>query len=170
MPRAFARLSFAMLALGVSAAAQVRMKLLFSSANMPEVGLLKSLLDEAGIASEVRNEGSYPNFPGAAFQPEIWVIDEKDYGKACEIRDASQFSQSAGTPLPAFESQKTLRTNRIWAAVTGLFTLVLAAVCVVGFAHSRAAERAAAAVVFGCLGTFLIWLALVGWRAQVKKP
>jgi hypothetical protein len=64
------------------------MKLLFSSQSPPEVGLLKSLLDESGIACEVRNESSYPNFPGASFQPEIWVLNDQDYARACEVRDA----------------------------------------------------------------------------------
>ena len=64
------------------------MKMLFSSPSAPEVGLLKSLLDDAQIASEIRNESTYPNFPEAAFQPEIWVLNDEDYAEACEVRDA----------------------------------------------------------------------------------
>jgi hypothetical protein len=146
------------------------MKLLFSSGNMPEVGLLKSLLDEAGIPSEVRNESSYPNFPGAGFQPEVWVVNEQDYPKACEIRDASQFSQSAGAAALAGQTPQEVRTNRIWAGLTGLLTLILAVVCVVGSIGTRAPARAVAAVAFAALGTLLTWLALVGWRGQEKKP
>lgn len=146
------------------------MKMLFSSANMPEVGLLKSLLDEAGIASEVRNEDSYPNFPGAAFQPEIWVIDEKDYPKACEIRDTSQFLQSMGSSSLAGQNQQEIRTNRIGAGLTGLVMLVLAVACVVRFIGSQAWVSAVMAVFFAPFGTLLIWLALVGWREKGKKP
>ena len=64
------------------------MKMLFSSQNAPEVGLLKGLLEEAGIACEVRNENTYANIPGAAFQPEIWVLNDIDYQRASEVRDA----------------------------------------------------------------------------------
>jgi hypothetical protein len=72
------------------------MKLLFSSEVPPEVGLLKSLLDESGIVSEIRNESTYSNFPGAAFQPEIWVLNDGEYAKACEVRDA--WHQSSPVP------------------------------------------------------------------------
>ncbi len=64
------------------------MRLLFSSQIAAEVELLRGLLDEAGIATEVRNESIYPNLPGAAFQPEIWVLNDSDYERACELRDA----------------------------------------------------------------------------------
>ena len=50
------------------------MKMLFSSQIAPEVGPLKGLLDDEGIACEVRNESSSANFPGAAFQPELLVV------------------------------------------------------------------------------------------------
>jgi hypothetical protein len=146
------------------------MKLLFSSASLPEVGLVKSLLDGAGIASEVRNESSYPNFPGAGFQPEIWVIDEEDYPKACEIRDASQFSQPAGAPSMAQENPKQLRTNRTWAAITGCLMLVLGGVCLASGTDEAHPARGMAAVFFGCFGTLLTWLGLVGWRGEAKKP
>lgn len=62
--------------------------MLLSSQNAAEVGLLKGLLDDTGIACEIRNESSYPNFPGAAFQPELWILSDADYQKACEVRDA----------------------------------------------------------------------------------
>ena len=64
------------------------MKLLFSSPHSPEVGLLKDLLAQAGIPCEVRNENLYSNFPGVPFQPEIWVLNDDDYPRACEIRDS----------------------------------------------------------------------------------
>ena len=64
------------------------MKLLFSSPHSPEVGLLKDLLAQAGIPCEVRNENLYSNFPGVPFQPEIWVLHDDDYPRACEIRNS----------------------------------------------------------------------------------
>ena len=63
------------------------MKMLFSSQTAPEVGLLKGLLDEAGIPCEVRNESTHANLPGAAFQPELWIVNDADYERACEVRD-----------------------------------------------------------------------------------
>ena len=72
------------------------MRLLFSSQSAPEVGLLKSLLEENGIVAEVRNESAHSNFPGAAFQPEVWVVNDEDYEKAREVRDI--WCQPASAP------------------------------------------------------------------------
>ena len=49
--------------------------------------MIKDLLDQAGIPCDVRNENLYSNFPGAPFQPEIWILNDDDFPKACEIRD-----------------------------------------------------------------------------------
>jgi len=136
------------------------MKLLFSSASMPELGLLESLLAESGIHCEVRNANTYPNFPGAAFQPEIWVGNDKDYARACEIRDACQFSTASGSVTP----EPVNRTNRFFGGLTGLLMLVLAAISLVYFNRSGAPVHAIVAIFFGCGGLFLSWLALVGWR------
>ena len=72
------------------------MRLLFSSQSGPEVGLLKNLLEENGIVAEVRNESAHSNFPGAAFQPEVWIVNDEDYRKACEVRDT--WCQPASAP------------------------------------------------------------------------
>jgi len=56
------------------------MKLLFSSSNTAEVGLLRSRLETAGISCEVRNESS-----PLPFAPELWVLRDEDYGKASEL-------------------------------------------------------------------------------------
>jgi hypothetical protein len=63
------------------------MKMVFSSQSAPEVGLLKGLLEGDGIPCEVRNESTYAALPGAPFQPEIWVLNDTDYERACEVRD-----------------------------------------------------------------------------------
>ncbi len=63
------------------------MKMLFSSAHTPEVELLKGELVKAGIQCEVRNENLYSIFPGASFQPELWILIDDDYSKAADIRD-----------------------------------------------------------------------------------
>ncbi len=64
------------------------MKMLFTSPEGPEVGLVKGLLDEAGIPCEVRNENSYASFAAGSFAPELWVLDDADFPKAAELRDA----------------------------------------------------------------------------------
>lgn len=79
------------------------MRMLFSSQTAPEVGLLKGLLEEAGIPCEVRNEATYANLPGAAFQPEIWVLNDTDYERACEVRDRWQQSFPAQVSEPSQE-------------------------------------------------------------------
>jgi hypothetical protein len=72
------------------------MKLLFTSTDRTAVGLLQSALDGAGIVCELRNDAMQANFPGAAFYPELWVVDDNDYPQAAELRDAFQ----ASTPVP----------------------------------------------------------------------
>lgn len=84
--------------------------MVYSSPSTVEVELLRGLLEQAGIACEVRNESIYPNLPGAAFQPELWILNDDDYGKACEVRDAWRQSPSeqAGGAL----AQKSLGEYR----------------------------------------------------------
>ena len=71
------------------------MKMLYSSMNRTEVGLLRSLLEEAGIEFEVRNEFMNANYPIAPFYPELWVIQDEDFIKAAEIRDAWRATPAA---------------------------------------------------------------------------
>ena len=62
------------------------MKLLYSSNDIAAIGSVRSSLDEAGIAYEVRNE-TIP-YPGAIFYPEIWVVEESEFARASELREA----------------------------------------------------------------------------------
>jgi hypothetical protein len=62
------------------------MKLLFSSPDTRGLGLIRSALDEAGITYEIRNE-TMP-YPLAAFDPEIWILEDADFSKARELRDS----------------------------------------------------------------------------------
>ena len=64
------------------------MRILFSSPQNQTVERLKNALNEAGIECEVRNENAYAFFPGAVFYPELWVLNEADFHKATELRDA----------------------------------------------------------------------------------
>lgn len=64
------------------------MKLIFTSPDRTAVGVLHSALEEAGIECELRNEAMQANFPGAAFYPELWVIEDQDFPRAVEVRDS----------------------------------------------------------------------------------
>jgi len=72
------------------------MKMLFSSPQNQDVERLKDALNEAGIQCEIRNENAYAFFPGAEFYPELWVLNEGDFQKAAELRDALWKAQSTG--------------------------------------------------------------------------
>ena len=62
------------------------MKLLYSTSDIRGIGVVRSALDDAGIAYEVQNE-TIP-YPGAVFYPEVWVVEDSEFAKACELRDA----------------------------------------------------------------------------------
>ena len=64
------------------------MKMLFASPQSQDVDLLRNALNEAGIQCEVRNQNAFAFFPGAEFYPELWVLNESDFPRASELRDA----------------------------------------------------------------------------------
>lgn len=61
------------------------MKLLFSTPDFAEIGLLRSRLQAAGIECELRNEHVSPAMPGAPFYPEIWVLRDEQFDEAREL-------------------------------------------------------------------------------------
>jgi hypothetical protein len=63
------------------------MKMLFTSMNRTEVGMLRSIIEEAGIEFEVRNEATNVNYPTGPFYPELWVVHDEDFDKAVELRE-----------------------------------------------------------------------------------
>jgi hypothetical protein len=98
------------------------MKRLSSSSSTPEIGLLHGLLAEAGIEAEIRNENNA--FPGAAFQPEIWISDDADYEKACEVRDALQRPEETEAP----KSLSSVRSTGYFLTFWGILILLMVAV------------------------------------------
>jgi hypothetical protein len=64
------------------------MKMLFTSMNRTEVGILSSIIEKAGIECENRNEDTNTNFPTGPFYLELWVIHDEEFAKAVELRDA----------------------------------------------------------------------------------
>jgi hypothetical protein len=55
------------------------MKRIFSSPDSAEVGLLKSILERAGIRCQEINEQMAHTIPISPFQAELWVVNEPDY-------------------------------------------------------------------------------------------
>ncbi len=134
------------------------MKILFSSPSEPEVGLLKSVLDEAGVACEIRNENTNPNLPGAAFQPEIWVLNDEDYAEACEVRDAWHRTRSPEPLQEAAGGSESARGNALLCLFTGLLLLTAAVLFGSHFADTGDWRRFTGALtVVGPLGGYLLW-------------
>jgi hypothetical protein len=74
------------------------MKLLYSSDDIRGIGLVRSALDEAGITYEMQNE-TIP-YAGAIFYPEVWIIEDNDFARACELRDS--VTKAPATPHSAW--------------------------------------------------------------------
>jgi len=61
------------------------MKMLFSSSNSAEIGLIRSRLESEGIDCEIRNEYLSPAMPSAPFDPELWVLKDEEFAEASEL-------------------------------------------------------------------------------------
>lgn len=66
------------------------MKRVFTSSDAAEVGLLKNVLQKAGIRCVERNEQMAQVIPSAPFQAELWVEDEADYPAAIALLEEWQ--------------------------------------------------------------------------------
>lgn len=62
------------------------MKRVFSSPDTAEVGLLKNVLEKAGIRCVELNEQMAQTIPSPPFQAELWV-EETDYDEAADLMD-----------------------------------------------------------------------------------
>jgi hypothetical protein len=65
-------------------------KQVFFSPDSARVGLVKSRLDAAGIACEVRNEAVSQAMPGMPFTSELWVLRDEDYEDARRLLQSSR--------------------------------------------------------------------------------
>jgi len=61
------------------------MKRVFTFPDSAEVGLLKNILEKAGIRCVVKNEQMAQMIPSAPFQAELWVEHETDYSAAVAL-------------------------------------------------------------------------------------
>lgn len=66
------------------------MKRVFTSADSAEVGLLKNVLQKAGIRCVEINEQMAQVIPSAPFQAELWVENEADYPAAAALLEEWQ--------------------------------------------------------------------------------
>jgi len=70
------------------------MREIFTSSEFTQVGYCKSILDEAGISSFIRNENSNTiGLAGAIFFPSLFVTDDADYDEAIRILKSRQYSE-----------------------------------------------------------------------------
>ena len=75
------------------------MRQVYTSQDSAQVGYYKSILDEAGILSFIRNENSNnPEASGAAFLPALCVIADKDYEQAISLLKSMQVTASRTGP------------------------------------------------------------------------
>ena len=75
------------------------MRQVYTSQDSTQVGYYKSILDEAGIPSFIRNENSNnPEVSGAEFLPSLCVIEDKDYEQAISILKSMQVTASRTGP------------------------------------------------------------------------
>jgi hypothetical protein len=61
------------------------MKRVFTSPDSAELGLLKNMLEKAGISCVQMNEQMAQMIPSAPFQAELWVENEADYPAAVAL-------------------------------------------------------------------------------------
>jgi hypothetical protein len=61
----------------------------FTSPNSAEVGLMQSILQEASIDCEIRNDAVGQAFMGFPFVPELWILRDEDCEDA--VRLISEF-------------------------------------------------------------------------------
>jgi hypothetical protein len=74
------------------------MKRVFTSADSVELGLLKVVLQRAGIHCVEVNEQMAQVIPSAPFQAELWVENEADYPAAVALLEAWQHPAGAVGP------------------------------------------------------------------------
>jgi hypothetical protein len=75
------------------------MREVFTSQDFTEVGYYKSILDEAGISSVIRNENAnVQGLTGSSFYPSLCVVKDEDYAEAIRIL---RTARGAGAVLAA---------------------------------------------------------------------
>ncbi len=127
---------------------------------------MKDQLDQAGIACELRNEATYSNFPGAPFQPEVWVINDDDYAEACRVRDAWRQSEPSA-PLAVPKGMLTgTRSDLVCCALAAVLAIALAIWLLMRFVRTDEESYVKGAVFFGLIGVTAVAIGFGLWRSR----
>ena len=71
------------------------MREVFTHQDVTQVGYYKTILDEAGISSFIRNEyTANPEIAGAMYFPTLCVVDQTDYEKAIALLKSQKFPET----------------------------------------------------------------------------
>ena len=81
------------------------MREVFVHADYTRVGFYKSILDQAGILSLIRNDATYADRDGSSiFHPSLCVERDEDYEKAMKL--LGEFHYAAPSDLPEWHCAK----------------------------------------------------------------
>jgi hypothetical protein len=142
------------------------MKHLFSSPSAPEVELLKSQLDQAGIAAEIRGEVSYSNFPGAAFQPELWVVQDEDFAEACNLRDSWLMPGSSRESRGPVAIVSPRRSDLIFCVLATILSVSMSVLLLLRYARTDNVRNLAGAAILGLASTAGVFITVGLWRSR----
>jgi hypothetical protein len=90
------------------------MKRVFRGRSLPEVGHLKSLLEQAGIGCMIKNEqlsGALGDIPFLECQPELWVLADRDADSAGHLIAGSMVGSSAPVTGAAWRCRRCAAQN-----------------------------------------------------------
>ena len=92
------------------------MKRVFSSPQSEKVGLMKGILESAGISCEIRNDAISQAMIGFQFASEIWILRDKDFEEAIALVSGFQQTKTLeDTALDNSSKLKQFKTNlRLW--------------------------------------------------------
>jgi hypothetical protein len=94
------------------------MREVFTSQDFTEVGYYKSILDEAGIVSFIRNENANSQgLTGSMFYPSLCVLEDGDYPEAIRIlksRRVKETVEGADWTCPACSEKNPWNFELCW--------------------------------------------------------
>ena len=93
------------------------MKSIYAAADLIEAQLLKDMLKESAIATEIFNQnarGGTGEIPFTHAYPELWLLDENDENRARDlIREYENSPTPSGVTFAANAKKKTRVTSRV---------------------------------------------------------
>jgi len=97
------------------------MKQVFTLSDSAELGLLKSILEDAGIRCAVRNEQMSQTLPAAPFNAELWVENDEDFQRAHDLYETWHHPQQGATGAwvcPGCGERLNLQFDSCWKCGT----------------------------------------------------